>query len=160
VELLVSDTSAMSPTTIPSEIHIGSRKSFRQGRQFKYIFDERINGYVCDHQTSSSVPGEVLAILLQDDSDASVWYVAVEGRLEVVCDEDDPDGRACFLPRQDVFRTQERFWETGDHEWQVNSQSSSTNTSVTWDGSMTARTEVPQKAVDLAAETQLALTNP
>ena len=108
MELLVSDTSAMSPTTIPSEIHIGSRKSFRRGRQFKYIFDERINGYVCDHQTSSSVPGQALAILLQDDSDASVWYVAVEGRLEVVCD-DDPNGRACFLLRQDVFRTQEKF---------------------------------------------------
>ena len=144
----------MSSTTFPSEIHIGTRNFSLQGREYKYIFDERVDCYICGHQTTTSVPGEVLAIMLAGDSDASPWYAAAEGCLEV-----QPDGRASFRVRQPVFRTQERFWETGEHKWQLNSQSSPTNTSEIWDGSMTAQTEVPQNAIGLAVEAQLALTN-
>ena len=141
---------------LPSEIHIGTRNVFRQGREYKYIFDDRVSAYVCDHQTTTSVPGEVLAILEKDDPDGSVWYVAVEGSVQVAT-----DGRATFEARQPVFRTQERFFQTGEHEWQINSDSSETNVaSATWDGSMWARTEVPQSAIYRAFDArQLALSN-
>ena len=142
----------MSLTMLPSEVHIGTRNAFRQGREYKYLYDQRINGYICDHQTTTSVDGEVLAIMIQDDPNGTGWYVAVEGRFA----ENEPER---FIGRQAVFRTQERFWETGNHEWQLNSESSSRNTLVTWDGSMTARTEVPQNAAEIAVSTQLTLTD-
>ena len=146
----------MAAVGVPSEIHIGTRKVFRQGCEYRYIFDERVSAYVCDNQTTTSVPGEVLVILQKNEPDGSVWYVALEGSLQV-----EPDGRARFEARQPVFRTQERFFESGDHEWQVNSESSSTNVaSATWDGSMSAWTEIPQRALNLAFDArQLALTN-
>ena len=146
----------MAAVGVPSEIYIGTRKIFRQGLEYRYMFDQRVGAYVCDHQTTTSVPGEVLAILQKDEPDGSVWYVALEGSLQVAS-----DGRARFEARQPVFRTQERFFESGDHEWQLNSESSATNVgSATWAGSMSARTEIPQSAVNLAFDAgQLAVNN-
>jgi len=44
-----------------------------------------------------------------------------------------------------VFRTRERFWEPGSHEWQLNANSSATNTNNTvWGNSMDAFTKVPE----------------
>ena len=44
-----------------------------------------------------------------------------------------------------VFRTQEQFWVAGEHEWQLNANSSATNTNNTvWGDSMDALTKVPE----------------
>ena len=94
--------------------------------------------YVCDHQTSSQVPGEVMAIQLGVDEQGTTWYVAQEGELV--------DGQK-FSARQHVFRTTERFWEPGKHEWQLNANSSSTNRDLlnsNWGDTMFAFTEVPE----------------
>ena len=58
---------------------------------------------------SKRLPGEVLLIASTDMGDG-VWIVAAEGRRE----------GGVFVARQAVFRTQENFWEAGQHYWQVN----------------------------------------
>ena len=144
---------AMLAAELPREIHIGTPNFFRQGREYKYIFDDRIDCYVCSHQTTTGVPGEILAIMIADEPDGSVWYVAAEGTLQ-----DAPDGRHRFQARQGVFRTQDSFWQVGNHEWQLNPNSSATNTQTAWDedDSMTAWTLRPSR---FAAGSQLALAS-
>ena len=94
--------------------------------------------YVCDHQTTTNVPGEVMAIATGLDEHMTTWYVAQEGVVV--------DGQR-FEARQCVFRTTERFWEPGRHKWQLNANSSSTNSdNSAWGDTMLAWTEVPENA--------------
>ena len=99
--------------------------------------------YICDHQTTTNVPGEVMAIRVGQDPHGTTWYVAQEGVLV--------DGQG-FEARQIVFRTTERFWEPGKHESQLNANSSSTNCdNNTWGGTMSAITKVPEDVVMIPA---------
>ena len=94
--------------------------------------------YVCDHQTTTNGAGEVMALQVGVDEQGTTWYVAQEGALV--------DGQG-FVARQIVFRTTERFWEPGRHEWQLNANSSSTNrdkTMFAWGDAMFAFTKVPE----------------
>ena len=44
-----------------------------------------------------------------------------------------------------VFRTRDQFWEAGEHEWQMNANSSATNTDDSvWGKSMSAVTQVDE----------------
>ena len=77
-----------------------------------------------------------MALQVGSDELGQTWYVAVEGALV--------DGQR-FDGRQIVFRTTERFWEPGKHVWQLNANSSATNTNNTiWGDTMSAFTEVPE----------------
>ena len=67
------------------------------------------------------------------------WYVASEGQLSR-----SGDGQR-FHGRQMVFRTRDQFWEAGEHEWQMNANSSATNTDDSvWGKSMRAVTQVDE----------------
>ena len=128
----------------PSTLSIGTKKAFAGGYEYNYRVADDINMYVCDHQTITNVPGEVLAIATGLDEHMTTWYVAQEG---VVI-----DGQR-FEARRYVFRTTERFWEPGRHEWQLNVNSSSTNSDdSSWSGTMFAWTEVPDN-VDVISVT-------
>ena len=127
------DLVAVNPAQLPVTASIGD-----EGRAYHYRFVDELHMYVCDHQTSSQVPGEVMAIQLGVDEQGTTWYVAQEGELV--------DGQR-FSARQHVFRTTERFWEPGKHEWQLNANSSSTNRDLlnsNWGDTMFALTEVPE----------------
>ena len=127
------DLVAVNPAQLPVTVSIGD-----EGRVYHYRFVDELHMYVCDHQTSSQVPGEVMAIQLGVDEQGTTWYVAQEGELV--------DGQR-FSARQNVFRTTERFWEPGKHEWQLNANSSSTNRDLLnskWGDTMVALTEVPE----------------
>ena len=129
---------AVNPTELPATLSIGTKKLFAGGYAYHYRFVDEISMYVCDHQTSTQVPGEVMAIQLGVDEQGTTWYVAQEGELV--------DGQR-FSARQNVFRTTERFWEPGKHEWQLNANSSSTNRDLlnsNWGDTMFALTEVPE----------------
>ena len=103
--------------------------------------------YICDHQTTTNVPGEVMALRVGHDAHGTTWYVAQEGELV--------DGNE-FRPRQIVFRTTERFWEPGKHDWEQNANSSSTNCdNSTWGGTMSAITKVPEDVVMITASVGL-----
>ncbi len=94
---------------------------------------------MCDHQTTTSVDGEVMAISVGSDEYGSTWYAASEGQLSQMGDGQMFDGRKI------AFRARERFWEPGSHEWQLNANSSATNTNNTvWGNSMDALTKVPE----------------
>ncbi len=124
------------PTELPSTLSIGTQKAFAGGYEYNYRFVDDINIYVCDHQTTTNVPGEVMALQVASDENGQTWYVAAEGALV--------DGQR-FDSRQIVFRTTERFWEPGKHSWQLNANSSATNTINTiWGDTMFAFTEVPE----------------
>ena len=127
---------AVNPTQLPVTLSIGTRRAFDGGYAYHYRFVDEINMYVCDHQTTTNVPGEVMAIQVGVDEQGRNWYVAQEGELVV--------GQR-FDARQFVFRTTERFWEPGSHEWQLNANSSSTNRdNSTWGDNTFAFTEVPE----------------
>ncbi len=129
---------AVNPKQLPVTLTIGTGKAFDEGYAYNYVFVDRIGMYVCDHQTTTKVPGEVMAIATALDEQMTTWYVAQEGELV--------DGQR-FEARQFVFRTTERFWEPGRHEWQLNANSSSTNrdkTMFAWGDAMFAFTEVPE----------------
>ena len=105
--------------------------------------------FMCDKSTDAGKLGEILAFMTQGN-----WYVAVEGRL----------GASGFEGRRPAFRTQEKFWSAGWHEWQVNQNDSGGD--VDWDtrdhGILHAETKVPGDAgtVDLLEGLQqLALTD-
>ena len=86
-----------------------------------------------------------MAISLGVDEQGTTWYVAQEGELV--------DGQR-FAARQFVFRTTERFWEPGKHEWQLNANSSSTNRDKTmgaWGGALSALTKVPENVSVVSA---------
>ena len=100
-----------------------------------YRFVEEAQMYVCDHQTSTGVPDEVMTIQAATDEDNKTWYCAWEGQML----------NSRFHGRQIAFRTHERFWEDGTHQWQLNANSSSKNTDNTiWTGQMSAITKVPE----------------
>ena len=127
------DLVAVNPAQLPVTLSIGT-----EGSAYNYRFVDEISMYVCDHQTTTNVPGEVMAIQVAVDPQATTWYVAQEGELV--------DGQR-FSARQHVFRTTERFWEPGKHEWQLNANSSSTNRDLlnsNWGDTMFALTEVPE----------------
>ena len=129
---------ATNPAQLPRTLSIGTRRVFNEGSEYHYRFVDGINMYVCDHQTTTNVPGEVMAIQVAVDPQGTTWYVAQEGELV--------DGQR-FSARQHVFRTTERFWEPGKHEWQLNANSSSTNRDLlnsNWGDTMFALTEVPE----------------
>ena len=127
---------AVNPTQLPVTLSIGTRRAFDGGYAYHYRFVDELNLYVCDHQTTTNVPGEVMAIATGWDEHMTTWYVAQEGVVV--------DGQR-FEARQFVFRTTERFWEPGRHKWQLNANSSSTNSdNSTWGGTMFAWTEVPE----------------
>ena len=135
---------AVNPKQLPVTLTIGTGKAFDEGYAYNYVFVDRIGMYVCDHQTTTNVPGEVMALQVGSDELGQTWYVAVEGALV--------DGQR-FDGRQIVFRTTERFWEPGRHEWQLNANSSSTNSdNSTWGDTMFAWTEVPDN-VDVISVT-------
>ena len=118
---------------------IGTQKAFDEGYEYKYRFVEEISLYVCDDKTTTSVDGEVMAIEVGEDEYGNTWYAASEGQLS-----QSGDGQR-FHGRQIVFRTQEHFWEPGKHEWQLNANSSPTNTNNTvWGAYMDALTKVPE----------------
>ena len=132
------DLVAVNPAQLPVTVSIGTGRVCDEGRAYHYRFVDELHMYVCDHQTSSQVPGEVMAIQLGVDEQGTTWYVAQEGELV--------DGQR-FSARQHVFRTTERFWEPGKHEWQLNANSSSTNRDLlnsNWGDTTFAFTEVPE----------------
>ena len=118
---------------------IGTQKAFDEGYEYKYRFVEEISLYVCDDKTTTSVDGEAMAIEVGEDKYGNTWYAASEGQLS-----QSGDGQR-FHGRQIVFRTQEQFWEPGTHEWQLNANSSATNTNnIVWGAYMDALTKVPE----------------
>ena len=119
---------------LPVALSIGTTQAFQKGYDYKYTWNDAIQGYVCDHQTTTNVRGKVMALFMQL-TDGMTRYAAFEGTLS--------NQGQTFVPRQCVFRTREHFWERGDHEWQKISPSSRTNTNNTWSGTMNAATEVP-----------------
>ena len=128
-----------TPTELPAKLAIGTQKAFDEGYEYKYRFVEEISLYVCDDKTTTNVDGEVMAIEVGEDEYGNTWYAASEGQLS-----QSGDGQR-FHGRQIVFRTQEQFWEPGTHEWQLNANSSATNTNNTvWGDRMDALTKVPE----------------
>lgn len=118
---------------LPAAFSIGTDRAFERGYEFKYAWNSAIHAFVCEHQTTTKVPTEVMVIKpTPRDADGAVWFVAWEGTLS----------SETFVARQGVFRTQERFWEAGNHAWERNSSSSPTNNENNWGGSMNAETLV------------------
>ena len=142
----------MPSVTIPTVIQIGTRSAFKNDQQYEYRWEEKHNIFMCGQTTAAGLPGEILVIMIEESA-TSNWYVAVEGRLD-----------AGFEGRRPAFRTQEKFWRAGWHEWQVNRSNSGGD--VDWDtrdhSCLYAETKVPGDAgtVDLLEGLQqLALTD-
>ena len=96
---------------------------------------------MCDQRTTTGVDGEVMAISISSDDDGTTWYVASEGQLSR-----SGDGQR-FHGRQMVFRTRAQVWEAGEHEWQLNANSSATNTDDSrWGDTLRAVTQVDEDA--------------
>ena len=129
------------PKELPVTLSIETQRAFAGGYQYKYRFVEEIKLYVCDQRTTTGVDGEVMAISISSDDDGNTWYVASEGQLSR-----SGDGQR-FHGRQMVFRTRAQFWEAGEHEWQMNANSSATNTNNNiWGDSVQAVTKVAEDA--------------
>ena len=129
------------PKELPATLSIGTQKAFEGGYEYKYRFVEEISLYVCDHQTTTRVDGEVMAISVGSDEHGNTWYAASEGQLS-----QSGDGQR-FHGRQIVFRTREQFWVPGTHGWQMNANSSATNTNNNiWGDSVQAVTKVAEDA--------------
>ena len=122
----------MASVNIPIAIQIGTRKAFKNNQAYDYTWDESRLIFKCRKTTAAGMPGEILAIMVEDTS-AGIWYVAVEGQL---CPG--------FKQRRPAFRTQAEFWQPGWHEWQVNQNGS--DGEVNWDmrddGRLWAETKV------------------
>ena len=130
-----------TPKELPAKLAIGTQKAFDEGYEYKYRFVEEIKLYVCDERTTTRVDGEVMAISMGSDDHGNTWYAASEGQLS-----QSGDGQR-FHGRQMVFRTRAQFWEAGEHEWQMNANSSATNTDDSvWGDSMRAVTKVEEHA--------------
>ena len=126
------------PVELPVTLTIGTQRAFDGGRQYTYHFMQEIQLYVCD-KTTTGVDGEVMAISISSDDDGNTWYVASEGQLSR-----SGDGQR-FHGRQMVFRTRAQFWEAGEHEWQMNANSSATNTDDSrWGDTLRAVTQVDE----------------
>ena len=129
------------PKELPVTLSIGTQRAFDGGYQYTYRFVQEIQLYVCDQRTTTGVDGEVMAISISSDDDGNTWYAASEGQLS-----QSGDGQR-FHGRQMVFRTRAQFWEAGEHEWQMNANSSATNTDDSvWGDSMRAVTKVDEDA--------------
>ena len=127
---------ATDPTQLPRTLSIGTRHAYDTGKAYHYRFVDEFRMYVCDHQTTTNVTGEVMGIGVAVDQQGLTWYVAQEGVVV--------DGQR-FEARQNVFRTTARFWEPGRFEWQQNPNNSATNRdNSTWGDPMFAFTEVPE----------------
>ena len=127
------------PKELPANLSIGTQKAFDEGYEYKYRFVEEISLYVCDDKTTTSVDGEVMAIEVGEDEYGNTWYAASEGQLS-----QSGDGQR-FHGRQMVFRTRAQFWEAGEHEWQMNANSSATNTDDSrWGDTLRAVTQVDE----------------
>ena len=127
------------PKELPVTLSIGTQRAFDGGYQYTYRFMQEIQLYVCDHQTTTGVDGEVMAISISSDDDGTTWYAASEGHLSR-----SGDGQR-FHGRQMVFRTRAQFWEAGEHEWQMNANSSATNTDdSSWGDTLRAVTQVDE----------------
>ena len=134
---------ATDPTQLPRTLSIGTRHAYDTGKAYHYRFVDEFRMYVCDHQTTTSAPGEVMAVRVCEDQHGTTWYVAQEGELI---------GGTEFRPRQIAFRTTERFWEPGKHAWELNANSSSTNRDdSSWGGTMSAITKVPEDVLMITA---------
>ena len=134
------------PKEMPATLSIGTQKAFVEGCQYKYRFVEELKLYLCHERTSTWVDGEVMAISMGSDDHGNTWYAASEGQLS-----QSGDGQR-FHGRQIVFRTQEQFWEPGEHEWQLNANSSATNTNNTvWGDRTDALTKVPENVSVVSA---------
>ena len=72
---------AVNPKQLPVTLTIGTGMAFDEGYAYNYVFVDRIGMYVCDHQTTTNVPGEVMALQVGSDELGQTWYVAVEGAL-------------------------------------------------------------------------------
>ena len=70
---------AVSPSQLPVSLSIGTRPASDEDHAYNYVYVDGINMYVCDHQTITNVPGEVLAIATGLDEHMTTWYVAQEG---------------------------------------------------------------------------------
>ena len=126
------------PVELPVTLTIGTQRAFDGGRQYTYHFMQEIQLYVCD-KTTTGVDGEVMAISISSDDDGNTWYAASEGQLS-----QSGDGQR-FHGRQMVFRTRAQFWEAGEHEWQMNANSSATNTDDSaWGEILSAVTQVDE----------------
>ena len=135
------------PRELPVTLSIGTKNAFAAGDAYHYRFVEELGMYICDHQTSTNAPGEVMAICVVHLTDGKLWYIAQEGELV---------NGPVFRPRQIVFRTTERFWEAGAHNWQMNANSSSTNSdNRSWGGTMSAITKLPDDVLMIPASVGL-----
>ena len=124
---------------LPVTLSIGTQRAFDGGYQYTYRFVREIQLYVCDQRTTTGVDGEVMAISISSDDDGNTWYAASEGQLS-----QSGDGQR-FHGRQMVFRTRAQFWEAGEHEWQMNANSSATNTDdSSWGDTLRAVTQVDE----------------
>ena len=138
---------ATNPSQLPMTLSIGTRRAYQTGTEYHYRYVDELSMYVCDHQTTNKVAGEVMGIQVGVDEQGTTWYVAQEGVLV--------DGQR-FEARQRVFRTTDRFWEAGKHSWQLNPNSSPTNRdNSTWGESMFAWTEVPENVELVSASAGL-----
>ena len=109
---LTGDPCAMASVNIPIAMQIGTREAYHNNEAYDYLWDESRRIFTCCKTTADGLPGEILAIMVEESS-AGNWYVAVEGRLGPV-----------FEGRRPAFRTQAEFWQPGWHEWQVNQNDS------------------------------------
>ena len=127
------------PKELPVTLSIGTQRAFDGDYQYTYRFVREIQLYVCDQRTTTGVDGEVMAISISSDDDGNTWYAASEGQLS-----QSGDGQR-FHGRQMVFRTRAQFWEAGEHEWQMNANSSATNTDDSrWGDTLRAVTQVDE----------------
>ena len=97
----------------PQKIQIATRQFYAENKPFVYEYQEAVRTFMCQTPTDKGLAGEVLMIH-PVEMQGENWFVAIEGSLR--------DGE--FQGRQSVFRTQENFWELGQHYWQVNKQAS------------------------------------
>ena len=93
----------------PTIIQISLPVFSKQNQQFVHNWQPALGIFLCDKTTEFGRQGENLVIMIAD-SRSGPWFVAVEGVLAV-------DG---FQARREAFRTQEQFWHSDWHEWQVN----------------------------------------
>jgi hypothetical protein len=105
----------MAAAAIHIAMQIGTRTAYKSNQAYDYFWDAIRGIYTCDKTTAAGMPGEILAIMVEQFP-AGNWYVAVEGRLDPIVEEP-------FQGRRPAFRTQAEFWQPGWHEWQVNQNS-------------------------------------
>ena len=131
----------------PEQISIATQKVHADKNPYVYTFDTTVRVYMCKTPTNNGLPDEVL-VLIKEAMQDGVWFLAVEGSLR--------DGD--FQARQSVFRTQENFWEAGQHRWQINKKAGRKAVGqvpdAKWERDLTAETKVDSEWV-LKSETKV-----